>query len=345
MEFGIQVFPRRRTAAQGAGTSISTSAWRWSIWSIAWVTAMSGSSSIISTITVAIARIRPCFWPRRRNAPAPPDWSPGRCCRCSTTRQAGRRARDAGCDLQRPARGRLRARLPAPRICPLRDRREYQPGPVRGGHGAGPPAARRRQGGDDRAVPQLPETTSLPRPTQKPRPPFWVAALATAESFVKAGQAGYGIMAIPMGGAQLAELIGQYREAWRSAGHPGDGRVMLAFHMLCAETQADAEAVARAPLKRLSREPGGGSRRLAHRHELEGIIPNYDKMIAGLKAETFESQLAKNAAWVGTPETIRDQIVDSSAWPDGSRPPRCRSISTPCRSRRRRARWLCSPSV
>ncbi len=27
-----------------------------------------------------------------------------------------------------------------------------------------------------------------------------------------------------------------------------------------------------------------------------------------MKAETFESQLAKHAAWVGTPDSIRDQI-------------------------------------
>ena len=63
--------------------------------------------------------------------------------------------------------------------------------------------------------------TSLPRPTQRPRPPFYVAALATPESFERAGAAGHGIMAIPMAGGAMAELIGIYREAWRRAGHPG----------------------------------------------------------------------------------------------------------------------------
>ena len=38
-------------------------------------------------------------------------------------------------------------------------------------------------------------------------------------------------MGIPLAGAQMAELIKIYREAWRAAGHPGRGRVMLAFHM------------------------------------------------------------------------------------------------------------------
>src|SRR5215510_6582331 len=40
-------------------------------------------------------------------------------------------------------------------------------------------------------------TTSLPRPTQQPRPKFYVAALATPDSFTFAGQMGYSIMAIP----------------------------------------------------------------------------------------------------------------------------------------------------
>src|SRR4051794_22710953 len=57
-------------------------------------------------------------------------------------------------------------------------------------------------------------TTSLPRPTQRPRPPFWIAALATPDSFAAAGKAGHGVMAIPMAGGMMAELIGLYREAW-----------------------------------------------------------------------------------------------------------------------------------
>ena len=48
----------------------------------------------------------------------------------------------------------------------------------------------------------------LLRPPQKPRPPFYVAALATKESFERAGAAGHGIMAIPMAGGAMAELLG-----------------------------------------------------------------------------------------------------------------------------------------
>src|SRR6266478_9966505 len=81
-------------------------------------------------------------------------------------------------------------------------------------------------------------TTSLPRPTQKPRPKFYVAALNTPDSFAFAGQMGYSVMAIPLGGATMRPLLGAYRDAWKAAGHPGKGEVMLAFHMFC---DADGE--------------------------------------------------------------------------------------------------------
>jgi alkanesulfonate monooxygenase SsuD/methylene tetrahydromethanopterin reductase-like flavin-dependent oxidoreductase (luciferase family) len=151
--------------------------------------------------------------------------------------------------------------------------------------------------------------TSLPRPTQKPRPPFWVAAFSTPESFVSAGAAGHSIMAIPMSGMGMKELLRLYREAWRKAGYPGQGRVMLAFHMFCAETVEEAIRVARQPLNHYLKTLVA-----AAADWTEGLnsndYPNYDKLIAGLSKETFETQVEKGAAWVGTPETIAKQIRD-----------------------------------
>jgi alkanesulfonate monooxygenase SsuD/methylene tetrahydromethanopterin reductase-like flavin-dependent oxidoreductase (luciferase family) len=151
-------------------------------------------------------------------------------------------------------------------------------------------------------------TTSLPRPTQRPRPPFWVAALGTPESFVNAGRAGHGVMAIPMAGGRMKELIAMYREAWRAAGHPGEGRVMLAFHMFCAESRSAAEAVAREPLNRYLRSlVAAASDWTAGMSSAD--YPGYDRIIEGLRRETFESQVASGAAWVGTPEAIAERIA------------------------------------
>ena len=152
------------------------------------------------------------------------------------------------------------------------------------------------------------DVTSLPRPTQLPRPPFYVAALASKESFERTGAAGYGIMAIPMAGGAMAELIGIYREARRQAGHPGPGTVMLAFHMLCYEDQSEAERIARAPLERYLRSLVDAASEWT-----TGIssadYKGYDQVIAALARETFETQVAKCAAWVGTPECILDTIA------------------------------------
>jgi alkanesulfonate monooxygenase SsuD/methylene tetrahydromethanopterin reductase-like flavin-dependent oxidoreductase (luciferase family) len=150
--------------------------------------------------------------------------------------------------------------------------------------------------------------TSLPRPTQKPRPPFYVAAQASRESFQRAGAAGYGIMGIPMSGGTMAELIDAYREAWQRAGHPGKGTVMLAFHMFCHHDQTEAERIARAPLNRYLH-----SLVAAASDWMQGAssadYPGYDKIIEGLSRETFESQVERCAAWVGTPQRILDTVA------------------------------------
>jgi len=152
------------------------------------------------------------------------------------------------------------------------------------------------------------EVTSLPRPTQLPRPPFYVAALASKESFERTGAAGHGIMAIPMAGGAMAELIGTYREAWMRAGHPGRGTVMLAFHMLCHADQAAAERIARDPLQRYLRSLVAAASDWTSGTS-SADYQGYDQVIAALARETFETQVEKCAAWVGTPERILDTIA------------------------------------
>jgi len=145
--------------------------------------------------------------------------------------------------------------------------------------------------------------TSLPRPEQKPRPPFWIASISTPESFEMCGRKGYSMMAIPLASAASARLVKVYREAWQTAGHKGNGRVMLAFNMFCAPTREQAQA-------RSKRD---------HEHYLKAIVdgaagwgegvsskdyPNYQKIYDALAAENYESTIAKGTAWIGTPDDI-----------------------------------------
>ncbi|MBV9859190.1 MAG: LLM class flavin-dependent oxidoreductase [Alphaproteobacteria bacterium] len=151
-------------------------------------------------------------------------------------------------------------------------------------------------------------TTSLPRPTQKPRPKFYVAAQNTPDSFVFAGEKGYSLMAIPFVGARMRPLLSAYREAWQRAGHPGRGEVMLASHMFCDREGERARAIAGPMLDNYlhSLVDAAGD-------WLDGRVsqdyPGYDRMIAGLRASSAADQMANGVAWIGSPEELVDSIA------------------------------------
>jgi alkanesulfonate monooxygenase SsuD/methylene tetrahydromethanopterin reductase-like flavin-dependent oxidoreductase (luciferase family) len=151
-------------------------------------------------------------------------------------------------------------------------------------------------------------TTSLPRPTQKPRPPFYVAALNTPESFEYAGRMGYSVMAIAFVAAKLRPLLAAYRDAWKTAGHPGNGEVMIAFHMFCDPDGERARAIASPLIDNYLRSlVDAASDWLDGRTSQD--YPGYDKIIAGLRASNAADQMATGAAWVGTPDEIARTIA------------------------------------
>src|SRR6202140_157387 len=76
-------------------------------------------------------------------------------------------------------------------------------------------------------------TTSLPRPTQQPRPKFYVAALNTPDSFEFAGRMGYSVMAIALVAEKMRPLLAAYGRAWQMSADPGRGDVMIGFHLYC----------------------------------------------------------------------------------------------------------------
>src|SRR6202045_4925950 len=139
-------------------------------------------------------------------------------------------------------------------------------------------------------------TTSLPRPTQRPRPKFYVAALNTPDSFEFAGRMGYSVMAIALVAEKMRPLLAAYREAWKAAGHPGTGEVMIAFHMFCDPDGERARTIA-SPLI----DAYLGSLVEAASDWLDGPTsrdyPGYDKIIAGLRASNAAEQIAGGGAW------------------------------------------------
>jgi alkanesulfonate monooxygenase SsuD/methylene tetrahydromethanopterin reductase-like flavin-dependent oxidoreductase (luciferase family) len=144
--------------------------------------------------------------------------------------------------------------------------------------------------------------TSLPRPTQKPRPKFFIASTRTADSFEFAGRAGHSLMTIPIG--PLKDLLPVYRKAWREAGHPGDGEVMIAFHMFCHEDPKLAREIPRPQFEdyfaALFEAAGEWTQGMSSKD-----YKGYDQSIGRMKNFTLENQIEARGALVGTPDEIK----------------------------------------
>ena len=149
----------------------------------------------------------------------------------------------------------------------------------------------------------------LPRPVQRPHPPVWVAAIQSRESFVWAGARGYNLMIVPYAGSieRVAELVAAYREAWRAAGHPpGTEQIQSGLHCYIAETHQAAVDGYRRPMTRYLEvfAEAVESWKQCDSSQYAG----YDKMVASIVSTTPESLLDQQAALVGTPEMVIEQI-------------------------------------
>jgi alkanesulfonate monooxygenase SsuD/methylene tetrahydromethanopterin reductase-like flavin-dependent oxidoreductase (luciferase family) len=149
--------------------------------------------------------------------------------------------------------------------------------------------------------------TSLPRPTQKPRPPFWIATTASPESQIAAAKGGHSIMTVPIGGPQQArKVIEVYREAWAKEGHPGHGRVMLGLHMYCAPTQKEAEDRARPRVENYFKTLLDAH--LSYIAPPSKDYPSNDKMVDSMRRATFEERMKAGVVWIGSPSSLIEQI-------------------------------------
>lgn len=88
------------------------------------------------------------------------------------------------------------------------------------------------------------DATVLPRPTQRPHPPLWAAAVRTPRSFEWIGRMGFGLLMTPTltATADLRAQIALYRDAFTAA-HGDSGllpRVAMSIPLLVAETDAEA---------------------------------------------------------------------------------------------------------
>jgi natural product biosynthesis luciferase-like monooxygenase protein len=87
----------------------------------------------------------------------------------------------------------------------------------------------------------------LPKPVQRPHPPFWVAASRSDDTYRWAGEKGFHLLTLPyMYEPQvLRASIDRYREALVQAGHdPSTREVLGKFHIYVADSERTAVAEA-----------------------------------------------------------------------------------------------------
>ncbi len=109
-------------------------------------------------------------------------------------------------------------------------------------------------------------------------------------------------MAIPIG--PLKPLLDLYRNAWRQAGHPGNGEVMIAFHMFCHEDAERAREIPRPSFDLYFEallELAGEWTQGTSSKDYQG----YDKSISRMKGFSLEGQIESGNAFVGTPDEIK----------------------------------------
>jgi len=90
---------------------------------------------------------------------------------------------------------------------------------------------------------------TLPRPVQ-PELPIWLTAAGRPETYRQAGLIGARVLTHLLGQSieELGAKLALYRQAWREAGHQGEGRVTLMLHTLIGRDEAEVKALVRQPL-------------------------------------------------------------------------------------------------
>jgi len=140
------------------------------------------------------------------------------------------------------------------------------------------------------------DVSVLPKPYQKPYPPIRIAA-TTRETFPQIGAMGYPLF-IGLRGFDVADVTQQlrvYRQAWREAGHAGDGDVYLRIPVYVAETAARARAEPEASTMRSYRQLSETFARSAG--------------AAGTKASEERAERAARLASVQYDDLLRDRLA------------------------------------
>ena len=142
--------------------------------------------------------------------------------------------------------------------------------------------------------------SAVPQPFQKPFPPIRVAA-ASEETFPSLGEAGYPIFVAVRSGSLsgLAPDLAAYRQAYKQAGHPGEGEVYLRLTLHIADTD-------RAAFDQAEESIMSGYRTLSTRLE---NAPNRRRAAEAVTIRTISyEEVQRDKVIIGSPERVADRL-------------------------------------
>jgi alkanesulfonate monooxygenase SsuD/methylene tetrahydromethanopterin reductase-like flavin-dependent oxidoreductase (luciferase family) len=148
----------------------------------------------------------------------------------------------------------------------------------------------------------------VPKPLQTPHPPVRVAA-TSSDTFPQMGALGYPIFAGVRSAdlAQVAQHLRLYRQAWRQAGHGGEGDAYLRIPVYVAPTAERAYEEPRESTLASYRRLG---QRYAESVGRAGTTPGEQRALAGesLSGATYDELLENRLAY-GTPDAVAKKLL------------------------------------
>ena len=147
-----------------------------------------------------------------------------------------------------------------------------------------------------------------PKPYQQPWPEIRIAA-NSADTFPAIGALGHGVfVAVRLGTLEeLAPNIRAYREAYKAAGHPGEGQVFLRAPVYVAETAAQAREEPEESIMYFYRYLG---ERLEDSATRAGVRAVEDRAARGRRLQTISyDEALRDKIIVGTPEQVTDRLM------------------------------------
>jgi alkanesulfonate monooxygenase SsuD/methylene tetrahydromethanopterin reductase-like flavin-dependent oxidoreductase (luciferase family) len=148
-----------------------------------------------------------------------------------------------------------------------------------------------------------------PKPYQKPWPEIRIAA-NSADTFPNIAKLGHGVfVAVRLGTLEeLEPNITAYRQAWKEAGHPGNGQVFLRAPVYLAETDQAAREEPEESIMYFYRYLG---ERLEDSATRAGVRAVEDRAARGRRLQTISYEEAlRDKIIVGSPERVTDRLLE-----------------------------------